>query len=80
MLTINVVNAAQSTDLIDQYNDVFEGLGCLKGNYHIELNSSVSPVQHVPRRVPVALKEQLKAKLDSLVAQGIIEPVTTPTP
>ena len=34
MLTINVVNAAQSTDLIDQYNDVFEGLGCLKGSYH----------------------------------------------
>ena len=35
---------------------------------------------YVPRRVPVPLKEQLKAKLDSLVAQGIIEPVTTPTP
>ena len=37
-------------------------------------------MQHVPRRVPVALKEQLKRKLDSLVAQEIIKPVTTPTP
>ena len=66
--------------MIDQYKDVFEGLGCLEGDYHIELDPSVSPVQHVPRRVPVALKEQLKIKLDSLVSQGIITPVTTPTP
>ena len=80
MLTIDTVNAAKSTELLDQYNDVFEVLGCLKGYYHIELDFSVSPVQHVPRRVPVALKEQLKDKLDSLVAQGIIEPVSTPTP
>ena len=80
MIKIDTVNATQPVDLIDQYKDVFEGLGCLEGDYHIELDSSVSPVQHVPRRIPVALKEQLKVKLDSLVAQGIITPVTTPTP
>lgn len=80
MIKIDTVNATQPIDLIDQYKDVFEGLGCLEGDYHIELDPTVLPVQHVPRRVPVALKEQLKIKLDSLVAQGIITPVTTPTP
>ena len=80
MIKIDTVNVTQPVDLIDQYKDVFEGLGCLEGDYHIELDPSVSPVQHVPRRIPVALKEQLKVKLDSLVAQGIITPVTTPTP
>jgi len=67
-------------DLIEQYADVFQGLGCLDGDYHIELDPSVSPVQHVPRRVPVALKQQLKEKLDSLAAQGIIQSVSSPTP
>ena len=76
MIKIDTVNTTQPMDMIDQYKDVFEGLGCLEGDYHIELDSSVSPVQHVPRRVPVALKEQLKVKLDSLVSQGIITPVT----
>ena len=80
LIKIDTVNAAQLTDLIDQYKDVFEGLGCLDGDYHIELDPSVPPVQHIPRRVPVALKEQLKVKLDSPVTQGVIKPVTTPTP
>lgn len=75
-----VHQATQAMDLVDQYADVFEGLGCLEGEYHIEVDPSVSPVQHVPRRVPVALKQQLKEKLDNLATQGIIQPVTTPTP
>jgi len=66
-------------DLIKQYPDVFQGFGCLDGDYHIELDPSVSPVQHVPRRVPVALKQQLKEKLDSLAVQGVIQSVSTPT-
>ena len=76
MIKIDTVNTTQPMDMIDQYKDVFEGLGCVEGDYHIEFDSSVSPVQHVPRRVPVALKEQLKVKLDSFVSQGIITPVT----
>ena len=37
-------------------------------------------VQHAPRRVPVALRDQLKAELDKMTEQGIIAPVTAPTP
>ena len=69
--------SVNSANLIKQYSDVFEGLGCLGDEYHIELDPGVSPVQHVPRRVPVAMKHQLKSKLEEL---GKITKVLEPTP
>jgi len=44
-----------ATDLLDEYKDVFEGLGYLPGEYHIVTNDAVPPVVHPPCRVPVAL-------------------------
>ena len=73
---MDIVNAVQSPDIIDQYRDVFEGLGCLGKEYHIEMEPAVSPSQQAPKRVPVALKEQLKEKLDDFTIKGIIKPVT----
>ena len=75
LIKLDMVNAVQTTEIIDQYRDVFEGLGCLEGEYHIELDPKITLLQQAPRRVPVALKEQLK-KLDDLTRQGIIQPVT----
>jgi len=63
------------------YPEVFhEGVGQLEGEYHIRLNEDAQPVQHSPRRVPVALRDRLKKTLDNLVQQNIITPVTKPTP
>ena len=70
----------KSNKLIEQYNDVFEGLGCMGDPYHIEIDNTIAPVQHVPRRVPVAMKEPLKLKLAELTEQGIITRVEEPTP
>ena len=72
--------ATNSANLIKRYSDVFKGLGCLGDEYHIELDPTVSPVQHVPRRVPVAMKHRLKSKLEELTKQGIITKVQEPTP
>ena len=66
-------------DLLEGYKDVFEGLGDLPGEYHIVTDDSVPPVVHPPRRVPVALRNQIKEKLDELVASGILAPVTEPS-
>ena len=63
-----------------KFPDVFgEGLGQLDGQYKIRLDETVPPVQHVPCRIAVALRPQLKDTLDALEAQGIIAQVTTPT-
>ena len=33
-------------EIVDKFADVFSGLGCMKGEYHIELDDSVQPVTH----------------------------------
>ena len=43
------------------------------------LNSTVPPVVHSPRRVPVALREPLKEELYTIIQQGIIAKVDRPT-
>ena len=75
LITVHTVCNVTSNTLIEQYNDVFKGLGCLSNEYHIDVDQSVIPVQHVPRRVPVAMKEPLKQKLADLTKQGIITKV-----
>ena len=53
--------------ILNEYADVFDGILCFEGEYHIPLDSTVPPVVHSPRRVPVALREPLKEELDTLI-------------
>ena len=48
--------------IFDEY--VFGELGCLPGEYHINIDETVKPVVHPPRRVPFALRHKLKAELE----------------
>ena len=50
--------------LEEEYKDVFSGLGLYPGKYHIELNPRAQPVVDPPRRVPQALYEPLREKLN----------------
>ena len=65
--------------ILNKYADVFDGIGCFEGEYRITVDSTVPPVLHSPRRVPVALREPLKEELDTLIQQGIIAKVNRPT-
>ncbi len=66
---------------IQKYPKVFSpGVGRLEGEYHIRVDTQFDPVQHAPRRVPVALRERLQDTLEDLVQQDILAPVTEPTP
>ena len=65
--------------LMRDYDDVFTGLGFLPGEYHIEVDPYIKPVQHAPRRVPVPLKARLKEKIAEMEKQGIIVRETEPT-
>lgn len=71
-LSVCARTAATCTDLLDNLKDVFEGLGNLPGEYHIVTDDTVPPVVHFPRCVPVALRQQIKNKLDEMVANDII--------
>ena len=59
--------------ILKDYRDVFEGL-C-----HLEVDQTVRPVIHPPRKVPVALRDRLKEELDKVVGEEILTPVTEPT-
>lgn len=89
LLTVNIVNSVDVThkprtepisrsQILDSYKDVFEGLGSFPGEYKIEIVPSVKPVQHQPRRVCQAMKQEIHAKIKDLEYRGIIKRVITP--
>ena len=50
---VNAVNTIAEKDdcIITQFSDVFQGLGRLAGDYHIDVDPSIKPVQHLPRTI-----------------------------
>ena len=63
--------------LLEEYLQVFEGIECMPGNYHLTIDSSVKPVVHPPRKIPLSLKGE--ATLQLLTELEIIEPLSKPT-
>jgi hypothetical protein len=47
-------------EMLRNYADVFEGLGELEDDYYIEMDPNVKLVINPPRRVPVAIRDELK--------------------
>ena len=44
-------NVDARSELLCQYQDCFQGIGCFQGEFHITLDPTVSPVIHPPRLV-----------------------------
>ena len=74
--------SSQHTDrIITEFKDVFkEELGQLLGEIHLEVDPCVTPNVAATRRIPVSIKNNLKAELEKLVKKKVIEPVSEPTP
>ena len=83
-----LVNAISDTDtsgftqkqVLEEYNDVFHGLGKLPGYYHIDMDPTATPVQHTKCHVPIPVCDELKARIDQLEQQEVLAKVTEPTP
>ena len=73
IVTVDVIK--NKDDLLSKYTDRFNGIGTFVGRYHVIIDPTVSPVIHPPRRVPIALKDDIKEELDEMVSQGIIAKV-----
>ncbi len=69
-------------DLLSEYSDVFKGLGLIESakNQHLEVDKTVTPTVDPPRRIPHALREQVKNELDKMEKAGVIMKQTEPTP
>lgn len=81
LITVNHVHAIKSTPqgLLEEFNDVFTGLGLVSGEYHIELRDDVTPTIHPSRKVPLSLMPRLKETLEQLTKSGVISKVDRPT-
>ncbi|XP_062516385.1 uncharacterized protein K02A2.6-like [Corticium candelabrum] len=64
----------------ERYPQVFDGkVGSLGQPLQLDIDETVTPVQIPVRRVPVAMRQPLKAELDKLERTGVIEKISRPT-
>ncbi|GFR87197.1 retrovirus-related Pol polyprotein from transposon gypsy [Elysia marginata] len=71
----NYAREMNKENILQDYSDCFDGIGKFQGQYHIAINTTVPPVVHAPRKIPISLKERIKSELDEMSAQGIITKV-----
>lgn len=77
---VNMVSTATTVEqLTEEYADVFQGVGCLPGDYHIELDKDAIPIKNSNRKVPVSMLADLKTKLESLEQNQLVKKVDYPT-
>ena len=76
---VNVVEKDSNKEIIDEYPDVFEGLGCLPGKHHITVKENAQPVKNACRKVPFPIRDKLKEELDRMERQNVIQSVDEPT-
>ena len=76
---VNLVTDGDVNDIIESYNDVFQGVGCLPGEYDIKLKENAIPKHSHNRKTPLSMLDDLKKKLKLLTEKGIITPVNYPT-
>lgn len=73
------VSSTPGMSIMDEYADVFKGIGLFPGECTIHIDPSAVPVIHPPRRVPLALRDRLRDELKNMERQQIITKVTEPT-
>ena len=63
-----------------KFPKVFQGLGNLGKEYHIQLQPDSQPhALFTPRRVPLPLRQKVTKELDQMEKEGVISKVTEPT-
>ena len=65
--------------LKNAFPNSFDTTGNMPGQYTIKLDTSIHPVQHARRKVPIEAREEIEKALQKMVDNEIITPVTEPT-
>lgn len=80
---IKELNSCSSTEtpeqVINEFADVFTGIGRLKRTVKIKLKDNYIPHVAAPRKIPLALHNKVKKELQRMVETGIICKVEEPT-
>ena len=65
--------------VLKHYDDVFDSLGQIPGEYETQTNPDVPPSVQPPCKIPIALQQTVKTELESMVHDKVIAPVTEHT-
>jgi len=65
--------------VLNEYSDLFDGLGEMPGQVHLDIDPSVRPVQMPLRRLPEPIKDKVRLELEHMCRDGVIEPVSEPS-
>ncbi len=77
--SVDQVRGLTEAQIKSQFPEIFKGEGKLEGELHLTIDPSVQPVQLPTRKVPLAVRDNLKKELDRLTDIGVIAPVDVPT-
>lgn len=69
----------EASNIISRFPTVFEGLGRIEGDVHLEVDPSIRPTVQTARRIPVTLRDELKQQLDEMEKMQIVIRVDEPT-
>lgn len=62
----------EAKNIVKEYSDVFEGLGCFEGKVKLEVDEKATPKIQRPRRIALAFNKKLKECLDDMEKSNVI--------
>ncbi|UYV64144.1 K02A2.6-like [Cordylochernes scorpioides] len=63
---------SETQKILEQYHEVFQGVGLINSECKIYTKPEYSPVQVPPRRIPTSLGAEVQSELENMVKQGIV--------
>lgn len=78
-LVLSVTAPIDKQTIMEEYRDVFKGIGLFPGECHIHIDPAATPVVCPLRRTPLALRSRLKEELQHMEDTQIIAKVIEPT-
>ena len=76
---VDAVTSNSPSTIVDEFPQLFQGTGRVQREYRITLREGAVPLIQRARRVPLALRVPLRAELQRMEAEGIIQKVSSPT-
>ena len=74
-IALSVDEVQKKCSLLDEFQDVFVGLGCVEGEYSVKLKATSHPTIQPQRNVPLRLRDKLKETSDNLERKNFIAEV-----
>ena len=56
---------------MEEYGDVFDTLSFLRQEPDLEVEKGIQPVEYMPQKIPVPMREEIMKKIDELIEQKI---------